>query len=490
MSSLARAQHYVLPVHSDELAPRSHPRGQLFCFSALLLATGVALVIAEATTQSPLAAQGDGEDAMPWSSASNMEPVERPVGYPPPQWPQRSPMAPPPALPPPTSTTSTPSPPPPLAPEPELPPAGMKCVGPRPRRCALAVLEAQADPPYDGYPASRCVDGSRMTYCLAGDWRSPARLSASARVPDGARIEAVAVYFYRTWNAIELAPFEIWLGYSHGDAAARCGSPVVTEPSHFGRPLEVACAGHGGSLSGSAGFTHAMVRQLGRPRRLFISELVLYSAAPTSQARPLSTALAPSMPSAGEVAHAIAARYERGGPSGSLSESGVLIHMLDGYEDPDKPWEICHEVCGRSEVDSISGSLVSRAAPRIFQGSKGGAGLVLAPDTEILCAYPSDAGTGGQPNGGCPAGWSAQLQLKAVLEAQYSQSYVTYNEVVVGSMFYEAALPHLVEAFLFVGDWHYGAASAAHSSFLQTFGLSAAQVPLLRYEEDGGVSEV
>lgn len=45
----------------------------------------------------------------------------------------------------------------------------------------------------------------------------------------------------------------------------------------------------------------------------------------------------------GEVATAVNARYDAGGPSDVLAEAGVFAHVFDGYEDAAQPWLFCHE---------------------------------------------------------------------------------------------------------------------------------------------------
>ena len=136
----------------------------------------------------------------------------------------------------------------------------------------------------------------------------------------------------------------------------------------------------------------------------------------------------------------------------------------------------------------------------------------MAPDVEILCAFPSDAGTGGHKNGRCDSpereevgggldGWGGSppyvgKTLKDALTQQYDGSYLAthhgasgYNEIVVGSMWWEANLPWAIEAFIFSNSgWDTNQLETltvemkiAHRNFLQYYGLSDDEVPLTRF---------
>ena len=321
---------------------------------------------------------------------------------------------------------------------------------------------------------------------------------------------------YATWGGERLAPFEVWAGDDYGELREPCSSEgTETEPSHDGVPAVVSCA----SLSRT--YSHVTLRQRGEVRRLFVNELVVYSAVPP--APPL--ALPPRR--AGDVAREISARFERGKPSNVLAEGGVLVHVLDGrdfdkYPDDEareQPWRMCTERC-ENKVDSLSASLISRRFNKLFLGGYGAVGLVIAPDAEFLCAFPSDAGTGGHNNGRCDASERVHVgtegyfrshdkaspgyrgkTLKDALTQQYDGSWreahygaSEYNEVVVGSLSWEENLPWAVEA-LFVSfpaadndrprsDFSPQLAKMrrVHERFLAFYGLRAEEVPLLRYQ--------
>ena len=122
-----------------------------------------------------------------------------------------------------------------------------------------------------------------------------------------------------------------------------------------------------------------------------------------------------------------------------------------------------------------------------------------------------DAGTGGHRRGRCisPARETAGVgsdsggrgnsppytgvTLRDALEAQYSGSFLvdhpgasSYNELAIDWRSWEDSLPYNVEAFAFAADEEtYDEARASiatkHRAFLLNYGLTATEVPLLRY---------
>lgn len=95
-------------------------------------------------------------------------------------------------------------------------------------------------------------------------------------------------------------------------------------------------------------------------------------------------------------------RFVTGAPSNSLSEAGVLMHVLDGYENSDMPWSFNPS---NPAGDRTSASVVSARHPDIYEdlrrpiGHQRWPGFVLAsaPVQERLsCAYCGDIGTARQ----------------------------------------------------------------------------------------------
>ena len=227
----------------------------------------------------------------------------------------------------------------------------------------------------------------------------------------------------------------------------------------------------------------------------------------------------------------IGCRYERGQPSSDLGKAGVLVHVFDQFENwrDDRPWEMHadqsydHWPCsvinrgqcaGAKKPRPISRDLLAilsdlrlqpRPAPHrpnVYpHGNPFDAGLLFGTSARVLCGYSGDAGSGLRTRGGCPQSWAAleqhtgggrttPLTLERAMRAvpQKNGYYVGFNEVIVGDReWYERALPGVVDAVL-VFSWSSGAAIArakkVHASFLQAFGLTSAQVPLVQYRFD------
>ena len=51
---------------------------------------------------------------------------------------------------------------------------------------------------------------------------------------------------------------------------------------------------------------------------------------------------------------------------------------------------VCHERCPHGKVDSLSASLVSRQVPQLLQINEGSAGVVIASETDYVCAFPAE----------------------------------------------------------------------------------------------------
>ena len=78
-------------------------------------------------------------------------------------------------------------------------------------------------------------------------------------------------------------------------------------------------------------------------------------------------------------------RYFKGRPSNDLADAGVLVHVLDGGLNWERPWE-------DGGTGFLSASLFN--ARKLPHGLyHGGIAYVLAPGSQIRCAYPQDSGT-------------------------------------------------------------------------------------------------
>ena len=117
----------------------------------------------------------------------------------------------------------------------------------------------------------------------------------------------------------------------------------------------------------------------------------------------------------------------------------------------------------------------------------GTCGLILAPWSEILCLYTEDAGSGGKVNGGCGGG---QLTPEFLEDQMKRQRYGKFNEAIVGGLFWERNLPHVIDAIMFTTSSYWeevlgrpravdeGRARRVHSAFESQYGV---RVPLVRF---------
>ena len=177
-----------------------------------------------------------------------------------------------------------------------------------------------------------------------------------------------------------------------------------------------------------------------------------------------------------QIVAGINARFFRGRPSTSLAEAGVLIHIFDNQGDLDGHM---YERPGFSET-FYSTSVITYRKPQIWNSRKHeDGGLIMAANTEILCGFDHDQGTGGQRNGGCPESWSPEQTLQVLRSGEPATAY-WINEFIVGRQYWESHFVDALEAFVIT----HGAGEAvrnAHRNHLQKHGKCASQVPLVRY---------
>ena len=121
-----------------------------------------------------------------------------------------------------------------------------------------------------------------------------------------------------------------------------------------------------------------------------------------------------------QIVAGINARFFRGRPSTSLAEAGVLIHIFDNQGDLDGHM---YERPGFSET-FYSTSVITYRKPQIWNSRKHeDGGLIMAANTEILCGFDHDQGTGGQRNGGCPESWSPEQTLQVLRSGEPATAY-------------------------------------------------------------------
>lgn len=79
----------------------------------------------------------------------------------------------------------------------------------------VQLLGAASSSPNDEYPAARCIDGSRMTHCLA-DYGAPGWVSV--RVPPGTRVHSLRLVIYRPWGEEDgLGAHTVYAGTRYGE---------------------------------------------------------------------------------------------------------------------------------------------------------------------------------------------------------------------------------------------------------------------------------
>eukprot|EP00965_Chrysotila_dentata_P237010 6201643-Pleurochrysis_carterae.AAC.1 len=175
---------------------------------------------------------------------------------------------------------------------------------------------------------------------------------------------------------------------------------------------------------------------------------------------PLSPPPPPPLPYRPPQVDTINGRFIRGGASSDLSLAGVLIHQFDKLEEPTEPWRPCHTGWCSNIQNFLSASIINALVPNLFSDSRkppgDGAGVVISPElAPVICAYSVDGGTQARFNGGCgqnwcspPVFWSCSWppeKLRDMLQAQEQHYSDQYNEVVLSSSAWEAALPDIIE---------------------------------------------
>ena len=185
-----------------------------------------------------------------------------------------------------------------------------------------------------------------------------------------------------------------------------------------------------------------------------------------------------------------------------------MVHALDATESEDRPW-----IAGSVRADILSDRM---SVSLIFQAKGtnafGGGGVVLNPEhTRVFCFYGGDGGTRGKlcrPPGETPtcipgcqqsAGerwcdasratnawcdgrpWHFEdMGVALQLDALKSE----YNEAVVDAFYWNAQLPHSIDAL--IATPNDPRAEAMHRTFLSTYHLTADAVPLVVFNKARG----
>ena len=168
-------------------------------------------------------------------------------------------------------------------------------------------------------------------------------------------------------------------------------------------------------------------------------------------------------------------------------------------DDVAEPWHACRTGwC--AGVDHVSVSLVNQDLPYVYaqKHSELHVAFVLSADTSFECAMVVDGGTVMTAKGGCtrptcPGGWCVYRpnQVADFVRAHLSEvcgndwCRDTYNEVVILKGDWEDVLPHSILAVACLrtdpdDDDGCQAARDVHARFLDAYGRSAGNVPLVR----------
>lgn len=97
---------------------------------------------------------------------------------------------------------------------------------------------------------------------------------------------------------------------------------------------------------------------------------------------------------AGTVREQLNERYMAGRPSNTLTETGVLVHVLDGVGiDEARPWESKAVTRGEGGAGAFLSASLFNARKLPHGLYSGGMALVVSPRSMLRCAYPQDSGT-------------------------------------------------------------------------------------------------
>ena len=220
-------------------------------------------------------------------------------------------------------------------------------------------------------------------------------------------------------------------------------------------------------------------------------------------------------------------RFVDGHASNDLATAGVIVHQFDRTENSNQPWIGCVDddvnrrrlgIGGRTDSadcmnygQRMSSSIIyGRMAPEgagpipLFDPTT--PGIVFRPElSKVLCSYSSDAGSRSRGKDGCDDGvnfcpskigkvdgWcDGRPHLPGDL-IHMLQGHLhaincprCWNEVIISAKWSEDHLPESIEAFFYpvdVSEEQYRYIRTVHRDFLEFYGLSDLDKPLLEFD--------
>ena len=192
--------------------------------------------------------------------------------------------------------------------------------------------------------------------------------------------------------------------------------------------------------------------------------------------------------------------WANGRPSNVLHEAGVIVRHFDALSKLGPPWEPCERGWCERYKAMWPASIVNQNRNNVVYGGNGGVGLVLAPPpwNRLHCIYPGDGNSMGHV-GAVPSGCQKACVMPQTWDCAFHADQLElalanthgYNEVVVDAQYMKAQLPHSIWGIFYIAaglESSEGAARWVHTQFLEAFGLSAQDFPLLHFSTTGGFS--
>ena len=201
-------------------------------------------------------------------------------------------------------------------------------------------------------------------------------------------------------------------------------------------------------------------------------------------------------------------RFQHGGPSSDPSMAGVIVHQFDGQEDAVKRWLPCPIDAWCSEFsDRFAASVINKRAAYLFN-TDGGLIFRMSPGhlNRIYCSFQADGGSmtatclpPGASDTCLPGCWKDQPNwctqerpwqcafrpehLGTMMQMQEDTHSAVYNEIILSTEHFMRHLPSSLEA-MFVTSPSDMQTRRAHRQFLDTYSLTAREIPLLLYTKN------